>query len=256
MTTAAGRGRLAGKVAIVTGAGGGLGTALARGAGAEGAAVACVDIDGARAEHTAGLLRQAGVRAVSIEADLTDFAAVADMVAEVTASLGAVTTVFSNAGGACTPTPFLDLTEQDWRIGLETNLTSAFYVGLHSARQMAAAGGGAIVYTSSQLAQVARRGLAHYGSAKGGVTQLVRQMALELAEHGIRVNAIAPGPIGHARNNFMSSAESVRLHELMIPMGRIGTPEEVVGAAIYLASDEASYATGTTLTVDGGYTIV
>jgi NAD(P)-dependent dehydrogenase (short-subunit alcohol dehydrogenase family) len=251
-----GHGRLAGKIAIVTGAGGGIGTALARGAAREGAAVACVDIDGERAECTAEMLRREGRRVLSVETDLTDFGAVADMVDEVEGALGAVTTVFSNAGGGCVPTPFLELSEEDWRVGIDVNLTSAFYVGLHTARKMAANRGGAIVYTSSQLAQVARQGLTHYGSAKGGVTQLVRQMALELAEHGIRVNAVAPGPIGHERNNFMSSAESVRLHELMIPMRRIGTPEEVVGAAIYLASDEASYTTGTTLTVDGGYTSV
>src|SRR5262245_56633239 len=122
---------------------------------------------------------------------------------------------------------------------------------------MAAAGSGSIVFTTSQLAFVGRSGLAHYVSAKGALTQLVRAMALELAPHGVRVNAVAPGPVIHDGNrDEFSRPENAERHRATIPLGRPAAADEISGAAIYLASDEASFTTGATLVVDGGYTIV
>ena len=255
MTAAA---RLAGRRAVVTGAAGGIGRALALGAAAEGAAVVCADVDSEGAGATAAMVAAEGGRASAQGGDLADFRAAETLLEAAVAFLGGVDVLFANAGGSRGETvPFLELDPEAWRRMLDRNLTSAFNCGLVFARHLAASGGGAIVFTSSQLSEVTRPGLSHYSAAKGGVRQLMRGMAVDLAPHGVRVNAIAPGPTLTPGNREFFERPEVREANLrLVPLGRLAEPAEMVGAAVFLASDSASYVTGATIFVDGGYTIV
>lgn len=246
------------KTAVVTGAARGIGEALALGAHRAGYAVVCCDIDGDGAARTATCIDSEGGTALGVATDVTNVVQVRTMVDAALELTGRIDVLFSNAGGSRGGlVPFLEISQDEWVSTLELNLSSGFYVGQAVARHMAANGGGAIVYTSSQLSSVTVTGLAHYCSAKGGLAQLVRAMALELAPVGVRVNAIAPGPTETPGISEALRSEDVReRHRRTIPMGRVGQPEEMVGAALYLASDAASFTTGTTVFVDGGYTIV
>jgi len=220
--------------------------------------VVCTDLDGSGARATAEAVAAAGGRAESLAADLAQLEGAQLVLDAARRLLGGADVLFANAGGSRGETvPFLELALETWRRMLESNLTSAFVSGLVFARHMAAAGGGAIVFTSSQLSEVTRPGLSHYAAAKGGVRQLVKGMAVELAQHGIRVNAIAPGPTLTAANRELFERPDVREANLRnLPLGRLAQPEEMVGAAVFLASAEASYVTGATLLVDGGYTLL
>jgi 3-oxoacyl-[acyl-carrier protein] reductase len=172
--------------------------------------------------------------------------------------MGGIDILCANAGGSRgEAVDFLDMDLETFQTMIHRNLTSVFLTCSAFGREMAARGGGTIVVTSSQLAEVARPKMAHYAAAKGGVRQLVKAMAVDLAPSGIRVNALAPGPTLTPGNKEMFSRPSVRDENLRtIPLGRIAQPEEMVGAAIYLASEESSFTTGATLLVDGGYTIL
>ncbi|HVB77191.1 MAG TPA: SDR family oxidoreductase [Candidatus Nitrosotalea sp.] len=249
-------GRLEGRRAIVTGAAGGIGQALAGGVAAAGATVVLVDRDGPGIRACAEQVIAAGGRALAIEADLSEFEAVQALLEPALDFMGGVDLLFANAGGSRGETvPFLELDWSIWSGMLARNLSTAFNCGLVFARQMARQGGGAIVFTSSQLSEVTRPGLAHYAAAKGAVRQLVRGMAVDLAEHGIRVNAIAPGTTFTPGNReYFSRPEVAEANRRMVALGRVAEPEEMVGAAVFLASSEASYVTGTTIFVDGGYT--
>ena len=250
--------RLAGKHAVVTGGATGIGEALALGVARAGATVGVLDKNGAGAERTAEAIRAAGGRAVALTCDITRYDQVEAALAEVLRHFTPIHILVANAGGSQGQTrSFLDLTLAEWHEMVDRNLTGAFYCGQVFARHMAANGGGAIVFTSSQLSETARPGLVHYASAKGGVRQLVKGMAVDLARYEIRVNAIAPGPTLTPGNREMFERPEYREANLRtIPLGRIGRPEEMVGAVVYLASDEASFTTGTTIFVDGGYVIV
>lgn len=242
----------------VTGSARGIGEALALGLAEAGAAVACVDIDGEGAGRTAARIDRAGGVAVPVTADLTRVEDVQESLARVVSALGGVDGVVANAGGSQGDSvPFLELDQQRWETMLDRNLTTAFLTGLVYARHLAEHGGGAMVFTSSQLSEAVRPGLSHYCAAKGAIRQLVRAAAVDLAPHGIRVNAVAPGPtITDANRELFARPEVREANERLIPLGRLGEPPEMVGAVVYLLSDAASYTTGTTLFVDGGYTVV
>jgi len=260
------QGRLEGLRAVVTGAGGGIGRALALGICDEGASVMCVDRIPERAEAVARDVIASGGVASAYACDLADVAATSEALRKSLEGIGGVDIVFSNAGGLRGPNDqwsaaggrvdFLDLDADSWRYVLDANLTSAFNVGLVFARHMAVHGGGAFVYTASQLSHVVRPGLSHYATAKAGLVQLVRAMAVDLAPHRIRVNAIAPGSTSVPVNHDFFARPGVKEENLgHIPMGRMAEPEEMVGGAIFLASPEASYVTGAVLMIDGGYTL-
>lgn len=239
---------------MVTGAASGIGAAVARGVVAEGGVAACADVDLDGAQAVADSLDTA----FALRCDVTvlrDVEACFDAVLERTGRLDGL--VNSAGGSRGQAVPFLELDERRWREMVDRNLTGSFHCGLVAARHLAAAGGGAIVLVSSQLSLVVRPGLAHYSAAKGGVAQLVKGMALDLAAHHVRVNAVAPGPTLTPGNSAWFGRPEVEAeHARTIPMGRIGQPEECVGAVVHLLSDEASFTTGATLVVDGGYTIV
>ncbi|MGC2415821.1 MAG: SDR family oxidoreductase, partial [Stellaceae bacterium] len=153
---------------------------------------------------------------------------------------------------------FLDLDVATWERIIAVNLTGMFHLGQAAARQMARqGGGGSIINVTSQLAEVARPERAAYVASKGGGRSLTHAMAVDLAAHGIRVNAIAPGPTltGLTRASYTDPAAR-RATEALIPLGRLGQPEDLVGAVLFLASDESEWVTGSTLTVDGGYNAI
>jgi NAD(P)-dependent dehydrogenase (short-subunit alcohol dehydrogenase family) len=250
--------RFDGKVAIVTGAGRGIGRALALGIAAEGAAVACLDVSGDGVDATADEARRAGARALALRCDVAVEEELAAAVERVRDELGALDVLLANAGGSVSDSvPFLELTVERWQAMVDRNLTTAFVSCLVVGRHMAAHGGGSIVVVASQLGEVVRPGLAHYCSAKGGVRQLIRAAAVDLVGHGIRVNGIAPGTtMTPGVSRLFEGPEAAEAIRRIVPLGRVARPEELVAGALYLASDDSSYAVGTILTLDGGYTIV
>ena len=247
-------GRLAGRMVVVTGAASGIGAAIARGVSAEGASVACLDLDADGARAVAESLPSS----FGGGCDVTQLESVEAAVAAAVDVLGPCDALVNSAGGSQgQAVPFLELDERAWHGMVDRNLTGSFHCGLVAARHMAVSGGGAIVLISSQLGGVVRPGLSHYSAAKGGVNQLVKGMALDLAPHGIRVNAVAPGPTLTPGNREWFTRPDVQAeHARVIPIGRVGEAEESVGAVVYLISGEASFTTGATIVVDGGYTII
>lgn len=250
--------RLAGRRACVTGAAGGIGRALALGCAREGAVVVCADIDAAGAAETVALIERGGGRAWAQTCDCSEAGEVEELLRRCVDEMGGADLLMANAGGSRGEVvPFLEMDPERWWPTLHRNLTTVYLCSLVFARHMAAGGGGAIVVTSSQLGEVVRPGMSHYSAAKGAVKQLVKAMAVDLAAHGVRVNALAPGPTLTPGNRAMFERPDVVDDNLRtIPLRRIAEPEEMVGAALYLASDEASFTTGATLLVDGGYTLL
>jgi glucose 1-dehydrogenase len=246
--------RVEGKVALAVGAGGGIGGAGAEALAREGAAMLCADIDGAAAEARAGDIRSAGGRAAAIGLDVTDRAAVDAAVATAVREFGRLD-ILLDCAGISHRGNFLDLDPGTWDRIIAVNLTGMFHLGQAAARQMVRqGGGGSIINVTSQLAEVARPERAAYVASKGGGRSLTHAMAVDLAAHGIRVNAIAPGPTltGLTRASY-TDPEARRATEALIPLGRLGQPDDLAGAVLFLASDESRWVTGSTVTVDGGY---
>jgi NAD(P)-dependent dehydrogenase (short-subunit alcohol dehydrogenase family) len=250
-------GRVKGKTVLVAGAGGGIGGAGAAGLGRQGAAVVCADIDIAAAEAHASQIRAEGGRASALALDVRNRAAVDTAVAAAVGEFGRLDVLLECVGVSQTA-GFLELDPGEWDRVIAINLTGMFHLGQAAARQMMRqGGGGSIINVTSQLAEVARPERAAYVASKGGGRSLTHAMALELAPHGIRVNAIAPGPTltGLTRASY-ADPERRRATIAQIPLGRMGQPEDIVGAILYLASDESRWVTGSTVTVDGGYLVL
>jgi len=245
---------LEGRVAVVTGAGRGVGAALARGLAAVGAAVCLADIDGAAACARAAEVARAPGQAVGIEVDVAHPASVDRMVAATVARWGRVDILVNNAGVAG-PIGALETREEDWDVVMRVNVKGAFLCAQRVAREMIPRGGGAIVNVASTSSFRATRvtPLPGYDASKAALANLTRALAVEWAPVGIRVNAIAPGPLETAMS-FRLPPEQEALKLAPIPMRRRGVPEEMVGAVVFLASPSASYITGQVLPVDGGLT--
>lgn len=247
-------GRLAGKVSIITGAGQNIGRAMAELFAAEGSAVAVVDLNGERAQRTVAAIREVGGRAEPFVTDVTDETAVEHLVATVVEKLGGVDILVNNVAMTVNAS-LVDCTLEQWEQVHNVTLKAAFVCSKHAARQMIAQGrGGAIVNVGSTSGQRGIRGKFPYAVAKAGVYNLTRAAAMELAEHGIRVNTLTPtqtgSPVGVADEDFDSS---VRAQEPRgIPLGRWGRPIDQANAALFLASDEAAFVTGADLPCDGG----
>jgi NAD(P)-dependent dehydrogenase (short-subunit alcohol dehydrogenase family) len=248
--------RLEGKVALVTGGSRSIGRAIALGYAREGADVAVnFERDAAAADEVVSEIGRLGRKALAVQADVAAATQVQSMVQTVVAALGRLDILVNNAG-TLSRAPFLELSEAAWDRVLDVDLKGVFLVSQAVARHMVGQGGGAIINISSIAAHLPSAGQAHYSAAKAGVAILTRAMALELAAHGIRVNAIEPGMVITDMNRARFSEPATREAVLArMPLGRFGTPEEMVGAAVYLASDEAAFATGGVIRLDGGRTI-
>lgn len=243
------KGRLEGRFLLVTGAGGGIGSTAARGLVREGARVFLADV----AETVEQVATELGSGWAHV--DVRDQDSVEAMV-QAAIDHGGMLDGLVCAHGLSTYVPFLDLSLEEWSRVIDVNLTGDFLVGQAVARSMVGAGvGGSFVMIASTLGWVGAKHRIHYLSSKGGVNMLTRGMALDLADHGIRVNAIGPGAIvtEMTRPRWDDPAALVAT-EARTPMGRMGQPSELVGGIVYLLSEEASFTTGTTLYIDGGWT--
>jgi NAD(P)-dependent dehydrogenase (short-subunit alcohol dehydrogenase family) len=236
------------RVCIVTGAAQGIGAACGRRFAREGAKVVVADIDDA---HGQALAQEIG--GLYVHCDVGDRAQVDALVAKAMESHARIDVLVNNAG-IFKAAEFLDITEVDFDAVLRINLKGSFLVGQAVAREMAKVGRGAIVNMSSVNAVMAIPTIASYNVSKGGINQLTRAMALALADHGIRVNAVAPGTIATelAAKAVLTSEDAKKKILSRTPMKRLGEPEEVADVVAYLASDAASYITGEIVVVDGG----
>jgi NAD(P)-dependent dehydrogenase (short-subunit alcohol dehydrogenase family) len=239
---------LAGRVCIVTGAGQGIGEACARRFAREGAKVVVSDVDD---EHAQAVARDIG--GLAVHCDVGDKAQVDALVQQVMAAHGRIDVLVNNAG-IFKAADFLDVTEADFDAVLRVNLKGSFLVGQAVAREMARAGGGAIVNMSSVNAVLTIPTISSYNVSKGGINQLTRVMALALADKGVRVNAVAPGTIATelAAKAVLTSEEAKARILMRTPMKRLGEPWEVADVVAWLASDASSYVTGEIVVVDGG----
>lgn len=244
--------RLPGKVALITGAGQNIGRAMAERFAAEGAAVAVVDLDGTRAERVTRGIVAGGGRAMALVADVSDEAAVAAMVDRVGGEFGGLDILVNNVGATINRS-LLETTLAEWEMVLAVTLRSTFLCSKYVAQAMIAAGhGGAIVNVASTSGH---RGIPNkfaYAVAKAGVLNLTRAAAIELAPHGIRVNTLTPTQTGSPVGVADEAVAPDRVVARGIPIGRFGRPEEQAAAALFLASDEASFVTGAEIVCDGG----
>ncbi len=235
-------------VVLVTGAGGGIGRAIAQRFAAEGARVAVNDVKGDAAEAVVREIQSAGGEALAVPADVSDHAQVEAMFARTEEALGYVDVLMNNAGLIDQARHFLDGDEAWWDRVQRVNLKSVFLCSHRAARVMARRRRGVILSTSSGGATRAHRGNVAYDATKGGIEAMTRSMALDLAPYGIRVNGIVPGFI----NTYGLTEPELRVREKTVPLGRYGVAEDMTGAALFLASSDAAYITGQFITVDGG----
>jgi NAD(P)-dependent dehydrogenase (short-subunit alcohol dehydrogenase family) len=244
-----------GKVALVTGAGSGMGRAAAQIFAREGAQVVVADIDPAGGEETVRLLREAGGEASFVRCDVSRAAEVEAMVRHAVERFGRLDCAFNHAGISAGSGGTTGLTEEEWDLVIDVNLKGVWLCMKYEIPPMLAQGGGAIVNTASVAGFIGQPRNPNYAASKHGVLGLTKSAALEHARNGIRVNAVCPGPI---RTPMLERgiARSPDLEQALVagqPNGRLGTAEEVAEAAVWLCSDAASNITGHPLVIDGGY---
>ncbi len=246
--------KLAGKVALVTGAQQGIGAAIALALAGEGADVAINWLDDQKsAETVAASARKAGRRAILIKADMSKVGEIETMVAETAHQFGPVDILVNNAG-VYPRVKLLEMRESDWDYLIDINLKSGCFATIAVAKALIAAGKpGSVINLASQSVRGAVRGV-HYSASKGGIVSMTRAMALELAPHNIRVNAIAPGTTDTAQPRYGNTdAELIEMARLNIPLGgKLLTPEQIARTAVFLASDDSDATTGQVLHVNGG----
>ncbi len=237
-----------GQVVLVTGAGRGIGQAIATRFGAAGANVVVNDVDAEAADAAAASITQAAGHAVAAVADVSDSAQVDAMFDLVVRTFGTVDVLVNNAGLVSPTRHFLEADETWWRRLIDVNLTGHFLCAHRAAKIMAPKGNGVIINMSSGGATRAHRAFSAYDASKGGIEALTRAMALDLGPYGIRVNALMPGSI----DTDGMDDDARRLRGENIPLGRVGAPDDMAGPALFLASPDAGYITGHVLKVDGG----
>ena len=250
-------GRLHDRVAIVTGAGGGIGGAISAAFAAEGAKILCADIDGGSAAAAAAAIAAAGGVAAAFECDVSQSASARAAVAAAVERLGGLHILVNNAAVFPRSATIPELEDAEWERALAVNIGGAFHMSKHAIPRIKAAGGGSIIHIASQMGRVGNPGDAAYCATKGALLTLAKAMALDHASDGIRVNTLSPGGIATQQmvREFGDMATAERdWGRARHPLGRLGRPEEIARAAVFLASEESAFMTGADLLVDGGYT--
>jgi 2-dehydro-3-deoxy-D-gluconate 5-dehydrogenase len=245
---------LAGNIAIVTGGNGGIGRGIALGLAEAGASIAILARNEEKSGATLKEIEAHGVKAIALKLDVTRRDELRPAFEEVERKLGPVTILVNNAGVAVSKS-LLKYTPDDWDRVIETNLNSVFFLSQIAAQSMANRHGGKIINIASEYSHLGSPSVASYSASKGGLVQLTKSMAIELARRKIQVNAIVPGWI---TTDMTVPAQSGPFHDEIItrtPAGRFGKPEELAGAAIFLASHASDFVTGSIVYVDGGYAI-
>ena len=245
---------LAGKVALVTGGNGGIGLGIAKGLAEAGAKVAVWGRNEEKNASALAALEETGAEAIAMKVDVGERERLQPALSEVESALGPVSILVNNAaigvfGGV------LDLSEEDWDRVIEIDLTSCFLLSKYAAQSMTQRGAGKIINLASTYSLSGCSWATSYSAAKGGIMQLTKSLAIELAPHKIQVNAILPGWI---ETDLTGPIKEMPLYDEILmrtPAGRFGTPEECAGAAVFLSSDASRFVTGTALVVDGGYAI-
>jgi NAD(P)-dependent dehydrogenase (short-subunit alcohol dehydrogenase family) len=240
--------RFTGKIVLVTGAGGGIGRAVALRFAAEGAQVAVNDIREELVGSVVGEITATGGQALAVPCDVSSKDQVEAMFNQIETTFGSVDVLYNNAGLIDTTRHFLEADQGWWNRIIEVNLGSVFLCSHRAALIMARRRRGVIINTSSGGATRAHRGNVAYDAAKGGIEAMTRAMALDLAPYGVRVNGVVPGFI----NTYGLEGDQLREREQTVPLGRYGVAEDMTGAALFLASDDAAYITGQFISVDGG----
>lgn len=247
--------QLEGKVALVTGASSGIGRATAIAMGRAGAKLVVASRGHEGNTETVELIRQAGGEAIALRTDVTKASDVEALVRGTVEHYGRLDVAFNNAGTTEVPKALHEYDEAEWDAVLDTNLRSVWLCMKYQLRQMLAQGGGAIVNTSSMAGLIGTKGLGAYTASKHGVLGLTKTAALEYAQQGIRVNAVCPAVIRNTvlvENLFRDHPAVAKALEATHPIGRVGQPQEVAEAVVWLCSDAASFVTGHALNVDGG----
>jgi NAD(P)-dependent dehydrogenase (short-subunit alcohol dehydrogenase family) len=246
---------LAGKIAIVTGGGGGIGQAICIAFARAGAKLACLDIDGAAAQKTA---TGCGVDNLPLRCDVSSETETKAAAVAAASKFGGIDILVNAAATDDRNGTILDITPDEWLRVLSVNLTGAFLMSRAVLPTMIAAGGGSIIHIASQLGRVAAPARAAYCTSKGAIIQLAKAMAVDHAAQNIRVNALSPGAI-ETRRLVLRYGDMATARQLAAPkhlVNRLGQPEEIAQAALFLASDAASFMTGADMLVDGGYTTI
>jgi len=250
--------KLDSQIAFVTGAGSGIGRAIACRLAAEGARVACADINLAGAQETVALIQREGATAAAVSVDVTDFGAVQKAVAEVRALWGDVEILVNNAGWDRVE-PFVQNTPELWQKVIAINLNGPIHCARAVLDGMIARGRGKIINISSDAGRVGSTGEAVYSACKGGIIAFSKTLAREMARHHINVNAVAPGPTKTALlAEITGGPDGAKVIEAMtraVPFRRLGTPEDIAGAVAFFASSDADFITGQVLSVSGGLTM-
>lgn len=246
--------KLKDKIVLVTGASKGIGRAIALGAAREGAHVAVnYNTDKKGALDVAGKIKETGRRAIVIKADVGKVPEILEMFRVIKSEFGKIDVLVNNAG-ITGWTGLFNITEKEWDLVINTNLKGTFFCCLEAAKIMKENGGGSIVNISTNCAQLGVKNLVAYASSKGGIHAMTKQLAVELAPYKIRVNTFAPGPTNVERN-LRDDPDYRNTWGRMVPLGRTAEAEEMVGPAIFLASEDSSYMTGQLFFVDGGWTV-
>ncbi len=246
---------LKGKVAIVTGASRGIGRSIALGFAEAGADVAVAARSESDLETLVKEIDAIGRQAIAVPTDVTDRDQIQNLIDRTVAELGGLHILVNNAGGTRFMSPLVGLRPDGWDKVLKLNLDSVFHATQIAAQKMIDSGGGSIIQIASVAAIKGAQGLSYYSAAKGGVKLMSQAASIELAPAGVRVNCIAPGWVATDLNAPLFEDEGTRkFAESTVTMGRIAEPDEIVGAAIFLASDASSFVTGETIVVDGGQT--
>ena len=247
--------RLDNQTALVTGAASGIGRGIALGLAAAGANVACFDLPESAVEEVSGEIRAAGREAIAVTGDVMDADMLADSVRDAESEFGPLTLAVNSAGIA-NAAPAEQMPLSQWQRVIDINVTGVFLSCQAESRAMLEHGRGAIVNIASMSGSIVNRGLlqAHYNASKAAVVHLSRSLAMEWAQRGVRVNSISPGYTATPMNLRPEVAQQVAQFEADTPLGRMATVDELVGPAIFLLSEAASFCTGVDLLVDGGFT--